>query len=44
MTAAGYMFVARMMTSYIDYIIRHNLEDFKTVGLMGFDYDRTKIQ
>ena len=44
MTPAGYMFFAKMMTSYIDYIIRHNLEDFKTVGLMGFDYDRTKIQ
>ena len=44
MTPAGYMFFAKMMTSYIDYIIRHNLKDFKTVGLMGFDYDRSRIQ
>jgi hypothetical protein len=43
MTPTGYLLTAKMICSYIDYIIRHNMEDFKTVGLMGFDYDRSKI-
>ena len=43
MAPAGYLLTAKMICSYIDYIVRHNLEKFKTVGLMGFDYDRTKI-
>lgn len=37
---AGYLLTAKMITSYIDYIIRHNLEDFKHVGLMGHEYQR----
>ena len=41
MNPAGYLFTARIITSYIDYIIRHNFPDFKTVGLMGIDYDLT---
>lgn len=32
---SGYLFVARMVDSYIDYIIRHNPEDFRRVGLIG---------
>jgi hypothetical protein len=44
MAPAGYLLTAKMICSYIDYIIRHNLEKFKTVGLMDYDYDRTKIQ
>lgn len=31
----GYRFVALMIESYIDYIIRHNFEHFKQVGFIG---------
>ena len=43
MAPAGYLLFAKMVTSYIDYIIRHNIEKFKTVGMMGYDYDRNKV-
>ena len=33
----GYLFVARIIDSYIDYIIRHNIGDFRKVGLIGTD-------
>lgn len=35
MNAAGYVLTAQMITSYIDYIIRHNFEDFAQVGFIG---------
>ena len=41
MAPAGYLLTARMMISYIDYIIRHNFEDFRTVGLHGTEYETT---
>ncbi len=31
----GYELTARMVMSYIDYIIRHNMSDFKRAGLIG---------
>lgn len=31
----GYVLTAKMVDSYIDYIIRHNPEDFKNVGFIG---------
>ena len=37
MNPHGYIFTARMIDSYIDYIVRHNVEDFKTVGFIGTD-------
>ena len=37
----GYLLTAKFFTSYIDYIIRHNMPDFKDVGLMGIEYDRS---
>ena len=37
MNPLGYIFTARMIDSYIDYIVRHNVEDFKTVGFIGTD-------
>lgn len=43
MTPTGYIFSAKIIGSYIDYIIRHNMEDFKDVGLMGYDYDRSSL-
>ncbi len=38
---AGYLLVGKLVCSYIDYIVRHNFEKFKTVGLMDFDYTLT---
>ena len=35
MSPAGYLMTAKLIDSYIDYIIRHNPEDFKTVGFIG---------
>ena len=38
MNAAGYILTAQMITSYIDYIVRHNFEDFRQVGFIGTPY------
>ncbi|MBP5308814.1 MAG: SGNH/GDSL hydrolase family protein [Clostridia bacterium] len=37
MTPAGYLLSARMIESYVDYIIRKNPEEFKQVGFIGTD-------
>ncbi len=31
----GYVLTAKMIASYIDYIIRHNMGDFRQVGMIG---------
>lgn len=31
----GYLLTAKMFASYIDYIVRHNMKDFKDVGFIG---------
>lgn len=33
----GYLLTAKYVASYIDYIIRHNMKDFKEVGFIGTD-------
>lgn len=33
----GYILTAKMVISYMDYIIRHNMDDFRRVGLIGQD-------
>ncbi len=33
----GYILTAKMTASYIDYIIRHNPDDFKQVGFIGLE-------
>lgn len=38
MNPAGYLLTSRMVAAYIDYIIRHNMEDFAQVGFIGTDY------
>ena len=38
MNAAGYQLTARMVMYYIDYIIRHNMEDFTQIGFVGTDF------
>ncbi len=35
LNAAGYLLTARQMESYIDYIIRHNSDDFMQIGFVG---------
>ena len=38
MNPMGYRLIASIFGSYIDYIIRHNPEDFKQVGFVGTPY------
>lgn len=38
MNPMGYIFTAKIIASYIDYIIRHNYDDFRQVGFIGTDY------
>ncbi len=35
LNASGYILTARLIDSYIDYIVRHNPEDFRNAGLIG---------
>lgn len=35
MNPCGYLLTAKMTASYIDYIIRHNMQDFDQVGFIG---------
>ena len=37
----GYLLIARMVGSYIDWIIRHNMGDFKQVGFIGTPHRNT---
>ncbi len=37
MNASGYIFTANMVDSYIDYIVRHNPDDFRRVAYIGTD-------
>ncbi len=37
MNASGYIFTANMIDSYIDYIIRHNPDEFRRVAYIGTD-------
>ena len=42
MTPAGYMIIAKMVMSYIDYIIRNNHKDFAQAGFIGTPYKYIK--
>ena len=35
----GYLLQAKLVDSYIDYIIRHNPDDFRNAGFIGTDID-----
>ena len=35
MNASGYILIAQLVDSYIDYIVRHNPEDFANIGLVN---------
>ncbi len=38
LNACGYLLTAKMIASYIDYIIRHNMDDFTQIGFVGTPY------
>lgn len=38
MNPVGYVLTACMVETYIDYIIRNNMDDFKQVGFIGTEY------
>ena len=40
MNPMGYILTAKMIDSYIDYIIRHNYDEFKNVALIGCKDDK----
>ncbi len=42
MNPCGYMLTAQIAASYIDYIIRHNIDDFKQVGFVSTDLKYTE--
>ncbi len=42
MNPCGYKLTARMVMAYIDYIVRHNMQDFKQIGFMGTPYYNCK--
>ena len=39
MNAAGYEYTAWMFMTYIDWIIRNNMDDFSQVAFIGTDYE-----
>ena len=42
MNPCGYILTAKMLMSYMDYIIRHNMEDFSEAGLIGTPFRNVK--
>ena len=43
MNPCGYIVIAQMVASYIDYIIRHNIDDFKQVGFIGTEHQYREL-
>lgn len=35
MNASGYLLTGKMVASYVDYVIRHNMDDFNQAGFIG---------
>lgn len=44
MNPMGYILTGKMVVSYIDYIIRHNVEDFIQVGFIGTPYKNISVK
>lgn len=44
MNPMGYILTGKMVMSYIDYIIRHNMKDFKEVGFIGTPYKNISVK
>ena len=38
----GYIITAKMVMSYMDYIIRHNMDDFREAGLIGTPFKNVR--
>ncbi len=38
MNPCGYNLIAQLVMSYIDYIVRHNMDDFKQLGFIGTEF------
>lgn len=38
MNACGYLLTAQMVAAYVDYIIRHNMEQFREAGFIGTEF------
>jgi hypothetical protein len=38
LNAVGYQWFSWLVATYIDWIIRHNYEDFREVAFIGTDY------
>lgn len=43
MNPCGYVVTAKMVASYIDYIIRHNMQDFTQVGFIGTEHQYREV-
>ena len=43
LSPAGYVLTADYVGSYIDYIVRHNMKDFKEVGFIGTDLHNVSL-
>lgn len=44
MHTCGYIVTARMVISYIDWIIRHNMSDFKQIAFIGTPHKNTVVK
>lgn len=44
MNPMGYLYTAKVVASYMDYIIRHNMEDFKQIQFIGKQYTYKEIK
>ena len=44
MNPMGYLLTSKFIMSYIDYIVRHNMEDFKQVPFIGLPYHSDKAK
>ncbi|MBR4256929.1 MAG: SGNH/GDSL hydrolase family protein, partial [Clostridia bacterium] len=44
LNACGYMFTAQVVMSYIDYIIRHNIKDFRRASFINTAYADSKLE
>ena len=42
LNAAGYRLTAKQIESYIDWIIRHNMDDFRQIGFVGTPYSNVQ--
>lgn len=44
LNAAGYLLTGRMVSSYIEYIIRNSMEDFAQAGFIGTPFHNCNVK